>query len=352
MELYENYLSKTRQCRTVYIGGGTPGMLSSKQFKRLFAAIFSHFNLLSENEICVEIRPGTEIDEEKIIILKELGVTRISMGCQSLDDDILRLNGRNHSSDMFYKTYNIIKKVGFPVVNVDIMSGLLGEDEGTFLSTIDKILRLNPENITIYKLELYYNSKLYKKVYDQHIKVMSNEEEIKLVRLAYKKILEEGYFLGDNFSFVCKPEELHLHRSATWSGEDMIGLGLSSHSKRGMYIYQNYSELSKYFKELQEGHLPIQRAYHFSVKENMVREMIFAVKGMKYDLTNFEKKFGVDAMIVFGDELNELKKGGFIRIDKEEMITSFEGAIFADDIVKVFYPKEQKQIELGHYKRI
>lgn len=352
MDIYnaEGKLNR-RKYKTIYVGGGTPTLMSSKQLNDLFMSIEKNFSKEDQTEICFEIRPGIETSEEKLKILKSHGVSRISIGCQSLNDEILRINGRNHNTKWFYKTYELVKKVGFPTVNVDIMSGLVGETLDSYYETVRKLISIAPENITIYKMELYLNSKLYKLVANHTYSVMEDKEELEYTRRIYHFLIDNGYELNDNFSFRLNKKNEHIHRTATWFGEDMIGMGISSHSRKGYFLYQNTSDIKKYIEMVKGNELPINRAYHFTVFEDMVREIVFAIKKLEYDLDQFYKRYGIPAYILFKEQFDLLQKRGYIEIKDNIMSTTLEGALFADDIVKIFYPKGQENITLGHLKR-
>jgi len=342
---------RNRKLRSIYWGGGTPTMMSMSQIKELLDTIRENFYIHEDAEFCCEIRPGPEAKKEKIELMKEYGLTRASIGCQSLNDDVLRLNGRNHNSRMFYEKYDMIRSCDIFSINVDIMSGLLGDTLEKFMYTVDEIIRLKPENVTIYKLEVYLNNMLYKKVKDQHLEFMTNETEAEHVKLAYEKLLGSGYVFSDNYSFCSDEKYAQVHRYNTWEGEDMIGVGLSSHSCFGLSIYQNENRMDDYMNNLQKGCLPIRRAYNFTVYENMIRMIIFGIKRTRYPLCKFSQKFGVNAEDIFSRELSFLQENGFIEINGGILTTTLKGALYADDIVRIFYPDRYKDIEMAHKRR-
>ena len=138
------------QVLTVYIGGGTPTTLSAKQLTRIFEKIKEHIDPLSLMEFTLEAgRPDT-ITEEKLMVAKKYGVTRISVNPQTLSDDILKEIGRKHTVEDFYRAYDIAKKSGIKDINVDLISGLPNDDFKSFSETVDKIIELAPTNITVH----------------------------------------------------------------------------------------------------------------------------------------------------------------------------------------------------------
>lgn len=342
---------KGRKLRSIYIGGGTPTLMTLTQIKELLDVIWESFDVHDDVEFCCEVRPGPETKKDKIMLMKEYGLKRISIGCQSLNDNVLKLNGRNHNSKAFYKTYDMVRECDVFSINVDLMSGLLGDALESFLFSVDEMIRLRPENLTIYKMEVYLNNQLYKRALDQEIKFMSDQEEAEMVTLAYNRIIESGYQFSDNYSFYTDEKYKQIHRYKTWQGEDMIGVGLSSHSCYGLTIYQNDNRMVDYMEHIQNGKIPIRRAYKFSLYENMVRMIIFGIKSVHYPLDLFFSKFGIRAEEVFADKLNYLQSKGFINIRDGVLSATMKGILYADDIVRIFYPKRYRDVVLAHKKR-
>lgn len=186
---------KGRKLRSIYIGGGTPTLMTLTQIKELLDVIWESFDVHDDVEFCCEVRPGPETKKDKIMLMKEYGLKRISIGCQSLNDNVLKLNGRNHNSKAFYKTYDMVRECDVFSINVDLMSGLLGDTLESFLFSVDEMIRLRPENLTIYKMEVYLNNQLYKRALDQEIKFMSDQEEAEMVTLAYSYQREVALYL-------------------------------------------------------------------------------------------------------------------------------------------------------------
>lgn len=346
------FVSKS-EIHSLYFGGGTPTLLPTKALEDILKLMLNKFNINEKTEICVEARPGSETSREKLQLLKDLGVTRLSLGCQSVNDKVLQINGRNHDAKAFYHTFSLARDVGIKCINVDLMSGLVADTYDTWMETIQRIVELSPENIAIYKLELYYNNTLYRKLRKNEITLITNEEEANWTRDGYKYLIGHGYSMADNFSFLKADEFRHIHRQANWDGESMAGLGLSAHScvKAKRIIYQNANNLQEYYDKLSRNKAPITRAYKFSAKEEMIQRIVFGIKSLKLSRKRFEQEFGVDPLLIFPDAFNLLEERGFIAIGKDFIETTFEGAIFADDIVREFYLPEQKEMMLGHVKR-
>jgi oxygen-independent coproporphyrinogen III oxidase len=342
---------QTKIVRSIYFGGGTPSLLSEKQIESILTCIRSSFKLAEECELCFEARPGPWTSDEKLKLLKSHGLTRLSIGCQSLDNEVLKINGRHQTDTVFYKTYERVRNAGIFSVNIDIMSGMVNQSLDSWLDTVKKVADLKPENLTIYKMEVYLNSKLYKSLRKGEIVLISDKEEINYAKRAYELLLNYGYQFADSFSFTLAPEYLHVQRYHTWKGADLLGIGVSSHSCCNGFVFQNELELTNYLNGIGQKKLAIQRAHKISAKEKMIQRVVFGIRKLKLCRSEFVDEFGIDIMEVFKDELNYLSESGFIAIDPKYIKTTFEGAIFSDDIVRIFYLPNHREMMIAHAHR-
>lgn len=337
--------------RSLYMGGGTPTILTSAQLTELIVLIKRSFNFTDDFEFCCEARPGNELSLEKLETLRKLGIRRLSIGCQSLDDAVLSVNKRCNNVDDFYKAFERARNANIPFINVDLISGMVEQSFESWMDTIDGICRLRPENIAIYKLELYYNNELYRRYRKNGIELISDAEEAHYIRNAYNRLIASGYILADHFSFLTDWSFDHIHRRGTWKGEDMLGIGLSSHSYFAGYLYQNTSDIEVYRKSIMSNTLPIHRAYRIPKKEEMIRTIVFGIKNLSISRKEFYNKYGIDILDVFGNYFEKLEQGNFINIDEQNIEVTLEGAIYADDIARAIYPEEHKNLMLGHMRR-
>lgn len=342
---------QSKSIRSLYLGGGTPTLLTEKQLESLITYIKSKFNFKEDYEFCSEARPGLETSLSKLELLKDLGMKRLSLGCQSVDDSVLVANGRNHTSAEFYKVMELARKAGIYSINVDIMTGMVDQSMNSWLETVKKICELKPENVAVYKLEVYLNNALYMKFRKGNIKLISDSQEAEYARAGYKELLSNGYIFSDNFSFMTDSKYDHVHRRDVWNGADMLGIGLSAHSCFGDHVYQNVNKLEDYMKLVEERQLPIHRAHKISKKEEMIQRAIFGLKNLHFNRKPYEEEFGVDIVDVFPKQIKSLTEAGFLTVHPEHIEMSFEGAIFADDLAREFYLPEHKKLMLAHVRR-
>ena len=175
---------------SIYFGGGTPTTLTARQLQGILEALRTHMDLSKVREFTVEAgRPDT-ITEEKLLLLKEYGVDRVSINPQTLNSETLKKIGRAHSVEQFFSAYSLARKVGFHAVNTDLIAGLPGENLEDFKTTMEQIIKLEPENITVHTLALKRASRLNQEHAD-----VSNEESLvsKMLSLASSELKENGY---------------------------------------------------------------------------------------------------------------------------------------------------------------
>ena len=176
---------------TVYIGGGTPTMLSDNQLVKLLSTVHKHLGNNRLVEFTLEGgRPDT-ITKEKLSVLKKYGVDRISVNPQSLNDSVLKNIGRHHTSNDFFKSYELVKKSGISIINTDLIAGLDGDTFESFKDTLDKIVILSPENITVHSFSVKKSAQILQD--DKGIYNLDGEDAIKSVNYAYKTLIQNGY---------------------------------------------------------------------------------------------------------------------------------------------------------------
>ena len=176
---------------SVYIGGGTPTTLNEEQLADLLKAISENIETDSLDEYTVECgRPDT-ITQNKFDILKNYGVKRISVNPQTLNDEVLRKIGRNHSVDDFLSAYKLARQSSIGIINTDLIAGLDGDNFESFKNTVDNIIQLNPDNITVHSFSVKKSARILEN--DSQIYTKNGDYAVKSVEYAYKSLIENGY---------------------------------------------------------------------------------------------------------------------------------------------------------------
>ena len=233
---------------TIYIGGGTPSFIDAKYISEIFKVIKENFNVNSNAEITIEVNPGT-VNEEKLQIYKEAGINRISIGLQSTKNEILEKIGRIHNYEQFIETYNIARKVGFTNINVDLMLALPNQTITDLQESLDSVIKLEPEHISVYSLILEEGTLMEKWVKEGNAKLPEDEIERKMYWMVKEKLEENGYNHYEISNFAKKGFE-SKHNLNCWNQSEYLGFGVSAHSYVNGRRYCNISNIEKYIENI------------------------------------------------------------------------------------------------------
>ncbi|MEO1993950.1 MAG: radical SAM protein, partial [Planctomycetaceae bacterium] len=207
-----------RELNFVYFGGGTPPHLSSRQLLALRDRMSRFISWDSAEEVTFECEPGT-LSQQKVNTLKEIGVTRVSLGVQNFDDQILEDNGRAHLSPEIDKAYDWIQDTGFAQVNIDLIAGMVGETEDNWNRCIDRALAMQPDNITVYQMELPHNTIISREMKDSGASapVANWATKRAWVSRAMDRLLESGYHISSGNELVRDPTtDRFIYRDSVW----------------------------------------------------------------------------------------------------------------------------------------
>ncbi len=330
----------------VYFGGGTPSYLSTGQLRHLFEGLQERLPWTDTREVAFECEPGT-LQEGKAALLRELGATRLSLGIENFDPEILALNNRAHGAPEIERAYGFMRDEGFEQVNIDLIAGMVGETEANWRSCIDKTIALAPESVTIYQMEVPYNTTLYQDMKDggkRVAPVADWETKRRWVSEAYTRLEEVGYTIGSAYTASRGDDVRFLYRDALWHGADMLGLGVSSFSQIGGVHFQNEHAFEPYLQRVEADELPIARAHAMTDDERFVREFILQMKLGHISLAYFAEKFGVDVRARYAEPLAQLAERGFVAITGDRLELSRAGLMQVDGLLPDFFLDEHRNV--------
>lgn len=329
-----------RKPKFVYFGGGTPSYISSSQLSRLVEAMKRLLPWDQAEEITFECEPGT-LTEGKLRVIQDLGVTRLSLGIENFDDHILQINGRAHGAEDVTRSFDFAHSIGFPQINVDLIAGMMGETTGNWRECVRKTISLSPDSVTIYQMEIPYNTTIFKEMNAYGISVAPVADwrsKRGWVSYAFSELEKAGYVIASAYTAVKDPRRTHfLYRDLLWTGADMIGLGVASFSHVGGTHYQNEHDWEPYLAKVQQGALPIHRALTTTEEERIIRELILQMKLGHVRKVYFQSKFGVDIVQRFSRSLVELQDRGLIALDEEGVRLTRDGLLQVDRLLHEFF---------------
>ena len=324
----------------IYFGGGTPSYISTRQLSRLVEAMKRQLPWDEAEEIAFECEPGT-ITEGKLEILKAIGVTRLSLGIENFDQHILEINGRAHGAREIDRSYQFARSIGFPQINIDLIAGMMGETEGNWRECIRKTIALEPDSVTIYQMEVPYNTTIFKEMQvlgQSAAPVADWATKRAWVDQAFSELEKAGYTISSAYTAVKDPSRTKfLYRDLLWTGADMVGLGVASFSHVNGTHYQNEHDWEPYIERVRQGTLPIYRALTPNDEERMIREFILQMKLGHVDKEYFRRKFDVDIEQRFADSLREFEEFGFLRIENGVLRLTRDGLLQVDRLLHRFF---------------
>lgn len=338
---YENGLDKLAVVNTIYIGGGTPSFIEEKHIKEILDAIKKNYvfpiNLEEKVEVTIEVNPGT-VNEEKLKTYKASGINRLSIGLQETHNEILKNIGRIHTYQDFLETYQTARKVGFDNINVDLMLALPGQSIEDLSESVDRIIKLNPEHISVYSLIIEEGTPFYKKYMNNELKLPEDEIERKMYWLVKKRLEEAGYKHYEISNFA-KPGYESKHNLACWNQEEYIGLGVSAHSYTNNLRYSNIDNIPNYIQNLKSGKDYLNLVVHEKQsKESKMKE--FIMLGLrKIDgvyIQNFKEKFGENPIYLYRKEFEKLVQEELLEIDGDVIRLTNKGLDLANLVWEEF----------------
>lgn len=293
---------------TVFIGGGTPSIVSAQDMAGLLAALRSAFAIAPGAECTIECNPGT-VDAQKLQAYLKGGVNRLSLGLQSAEDGLLRAIGRIHDFAQFEESYRLAREAGLQNINVDLMYGLPGQSLGQYLSTIRTVAALGPEHISAYSLILEEGTPLY-----THVKAgettLPDEDEVCDMQDAGRALLAELGYERYEISNYAKPGFACRHNINYWQNGPYLGLGLAAHSAKeidGWRRWSNHAEMSAYLAALERDELPICEQRRIPHTEEMFECVMLGLRMLKgVERSAFSARFGLDVCTAYPEAVEAL----------------------------------------------
>ena len=338
-----------RPLNFVYFGGGTPSFLSTQQLQGLVDRLTAVTPWKQAEEITFECEPGT-LTQHKLTAIRKMGVTRLSLGVENFDDRILEINGRAHRSPEIDIAYNFARSLHFPQINIDLIAGMLGETEANWQRNIERTLALAPDSITIYQMELPYNTTISKDLLQKTGQMTGSlagwDTKRRWVQQAFEALERAGYAIGSAYTAVRDPATTKfVYRDRLWQGADMAGLGVASFGHVNGVHLQNKDTWEAYSEAVLRGELPLGRAYRPTTEERLRRELILQLKKGRLDPAYFSGKYGVEILGHFADQWASLRAEGYLaHATPLEVALTRDGLMRVDSLLPRFFLPQHTNI--------
>lgn len=335
-----------RTLRFVYFGGGTPSYLSARQLQMLRERLSHSVSWDNAEEVTFECEPGT-LSLEKVQTLKDIGVTRVSLGVENFNPEILEENGRAHLKDEIFRAYDWIRQVGFPQVNIDLIAGMVGETDENWHDCVTRAIEMEPDNVTIYQMELPWNT-----VYSKEILREGKETPVadwptkrRWASEAMDRFLEAGYSISSGNELVKNLDtDRFVYRDNLFRGSDILAVGVSSFGHFQGIHYQNLDELEPYMSAVHGGELPINRALRPTPHQKLIREWVLQMKEGRVPAEPFRAKFGVDPLKEFAEALANQQRAGYLKVDGDEVVLTRKGLLQVDSLLTEYFEEQHREV--------
>ena len=325
-EKFEDY-----EVSTIFIGGGTPSVLPGEWIEELMEKVKNHFPVRTDGEISIEANPGT-VDESKLQSYRRAGINRISFGCQSGDDEELKMLGRIHTWEEFLESFSLARAVGFSNINVDLMSGLPGQSLSSWEESLEKVAKLQPEHVSAYSLIIEEGTPFALK----KLNLPDEEEERKMYEKTHEILESYGYHQYE-ISNYGKPGKECLHNIGYWQRKEYLGLGLGSASLIRERRFHNTGKMERYLaKSDQVGE--IREDIEKLTRENQMEEFMFLGLRMLEGVSEkeFQEKFGTDLKNIYGDVIKKYIQLGLLEQKGDRLYLTRRGISVSNPVLADF----------------
>lgn len=318
---------------TVFIGGGTPTLLTKKQMKSLVTCVRETFALEKDAEFTVEANPGT-VDKAYLRALVSMGVNRISFGLQSANDRELRALGRIHTRDEFTESYKAARAAGFRNINVDLMYGIPHQTTESFAETLAFVKALAPEHISVYGLKIEEGTPFYEK--RDSLPLPDEETEYAMYRKADTELSAAGYKHYE-ISNYARPGFASRHNKRYWLDEKYLGFGVAAHSYFGNQRYAYTVDMEKYMLEMEHPRDMANILTECTDIDVFTQETEYVMLRMRLfdgvSLADYRATFGSDFAAKYGEKLKRYIDGGFVTMDARHCAFTVKGMYVSNYIL-------------------
>jgi len=320
---------------TIYFGGGTPSLLSPVQLEKILKAVHETFAVEENIEFTLEMNPAT-VTIEKLRDFKSLGVNRASFGVQTFNDLALRLLARGHNADDARKTFELLRQSGFENISFDLIAGLPHQTLEDWEKNLDEALKLNPEHLSLYLLEIHEGTPLAEQILSKRQPVPNEDLAAEMYEMMIEKTAEKGFIQYEISNFSRAGFE-SKHNSKYWLCEPVFAFGVSAHSFDGNVRWANERDTNQYVRLIENNESPIVEKIELDAKQ-LSAEFAFLrlrlTKGL--DLNDYKKRFNIDLSRTFSEELSRLEDFGLIENNGISLKLTRKGMVYSNEVFSIF----------------
>ena len=332
LEEFQSY--DIQKLRTLYIGGGTPTALSASQLEVLLNGLTKNLDLSALEELTIEANPG-DLDADKIAVLKNSAVNRVSLGVQTFDDKMLKKIGRSHLEKDIYENIDRLKLAGFDNISIDLIYALPGQTMEQVKENVAKAIGLDIPHMSLYSLILENHTVFMNRMRRGKLPLPKEELEAEMFEYIIAELEKSGFehYEISNFS---KPGFESRHNLMYWDNAEYYGIGAGASGYVNGVRYKNHGPIRHYLSAVEEGNARITEE-HLSQKEQMEEEMFLGLrKKSGVSMARFEEKFGRSFDGLYGEIVKDLVQQGLMQIEGDRVRMTKRGLFLGDTVAERF----------------
>jgi oxygen-independent coproporphyrinogen III oxidase len=322
----------TNRIETIYFGGGTPSLLQPAQLEKILAAIHQKFAVGREIEFTLEMNPAT-VTIEKLRDFRSLGVNRASFGVQTFNDRALKLLARGHDANDARATFELLRQSGFDNISFDLIAGLPGQTLEDWEKNLGEALQLNPEHLSLYLLEVHEGTPLAEQIRSRRQPAPNEDLAAEMYEMMIEKTAAKGFMQYEISNFSRAGFESR-HNSKYWLCEPVFAFGVSAHSFDGRLRRANERDTNRYVSLIEKNEPAIVYREEIDLASEFVFLGLRMMQGV--DLSFYEKKFGVNLLSKYAEDLERLTSLGLIEIVENRLRLTSKGALFSNEVFACF----------------
>jgi len=320
---------------TIYIGGGTPSLLTPVQIDDIISTVNKYFDIDRKAEITMEVNPG-DVSFDYFQALRKSGINRLNIGIQSFDDKILRLLGRRHSSLEAIAAIETARTAGFDNLGIDLIYGMHGQGIKSWINNLQKAVSYKPEHISCYQLSLGDKTPLNKKYSSEGWQLPDEKTELKLFLTTAEEFENAGYMQYEVSNFARFDKFKSRHNQKYWQHVPYLGLGPASHSFSNNKRWWNKAAVTMYLNEIALGKTPVEERETLSSEQMQLEALFLGLRTKEgIDLKSYKTKYGIDLLAEKRKIIDELIKNKLVELKKGFLCPTRAGMAVADSLALI-----------------
>jgi putative oxygen-independent coproporphyrinogen III oxidase len=320
---------------TVFVGGGTPTALNEEQLENLVLSVQRQLNIDSNTEFTFEANPG-DLSKEKLAILKNAGVNRLSFGVQTFNDHLLERIGRTHRAKDVFASIEAAKAIGFENISIDLIYSLPGQTKQDFVESIQTAFSLGLVHYSGYSLIIEPKTVFYNLMKKGKLPVPGEDAEAEMYETLMDQMEQHGLKQYEISNFAVPGFE-SKHNLTYWNNEEYFGFGAGAHSYVNGMRQSNFGPLKKYMEPLAKGALPILDAHQVTHAEKLEEEMFLGLRKTEgISIRQFQQKFNADPQDLFAEQISEWSVKGLLKCDGERIFLTRQGRMLGNEVFQSF----------------